>query len=59
MIKKLLNKYFVMIGLIVTGAIVIAWNLLLIIHPFITIIVLLAITGTIMLKQKLKGRKVP
>lgn len=57
MFKKIVNKYFVMTALIVTGSIVFAWTYILTMHPFITIFVLLTTSGLLVLNKKIKRKK--
>lgn len=52
--KQLINKYFVGIVLIITGAVVFAWNYILATHPYMTVFVLLMIVGIIKAVKKIK-----
>lgn len=54
MIKKLVNNYFVMIALAVTGIAVFAWTYVLTMHPFIILLIILIIVGSLIVKKKSK-----
>lgn len=50
----MINKYFVGIALVITGAIVFAWNYTIVLHPLITILILLIIVGALQLIKKIR-----
>lgn len=57
MFKRFFDKYFVIIGLVITGAIVLTWDYLLTIYPFITLSIILITAGAIVFAKKIRRKK--
>jgi uncharacterized membrane protein len=57
MVKKIINKHFVTIGLIAIGIFVLAWSYVITIHPFIMIFITVLVSELLVLRKKIKRRK--